>query len=619
MEVWEDDEFDLELAVKINAAAKEASTTAQEAKAYTPLLRLYLFFLFMLQTLFRLSDNALDVLLRFLAMFFRSLGQRVTALPTSFIDALPSSIHSARKVAGSEKDRFDRYVCCSGCHSLYSLDECVIRMPDGQLESKKCSYVQFPSHPQCQHRKPCGTLLMKKVRSRPKGVSLYPRLVYCYKSVIESLQEMLKRPDFMKKCELWRDRQVHPGVYSDVYDGTVWKEFLIRDGTPFLSVPSNYAFQLNVDWFNPFKHTKHSEGAIYLSIMNLPRKECFLQENIILAGVIPGPHEPSRLMNSLLNPLVKELKKLWRGVILKDYDNRPIMVRAALLCSSCDVPAGRKVCGFVGHGARKGCSKCLLSFPTHSFGEKPDYSNFDRSQWNPRTNEQHRGVADQFLNSKTRATQINIERDFGIRYTVLLELPYFDAARMCVTDPIHNLLLGTAKSITELWKTSSVLSSRDFDVIQQKVDSFVTPADIGRLPMKISSGFSGFTAEQWKNWVIFYSLFALKDVLPWQHYNCWHLFVKVCFLLCRRTITQEQLQEADHFLEDFWKAYKQLYGADACTPNIHLHGHLTECIHDFGPGLFILVFRTRKNEWSTGRISYQQPPCFSTVYASIPG
>jgi len=80
--------------------------------------------------------------------------------------------------------------------------------------------------------------------------------------------------------------------------------------------------------------------------------------------------------------------------------------------------------------------------------------------------------------------------------------------------------------------------------------------------MKISSGFSGFTGEQLKNWVTFYSLFALKDVLPWQHYNCWHLFVKVCFLLCRRTITQEQVQEVDHFLEDLWRAYKQLYGAD---------------------------------------------------------
>lgn len=583
MEIWEDDEFDLELAVEINAAAKEAFTAAQETKACTPLLQLYLFFLFMFQTLFRLSDNALDVLLRFLAMFFKSFGERVAPLPSSFVDALPSSIYSARKMAGSERDRFDRYVCCPGCHSLYSLDECVVRMPGGHLESKRCSYIQFPLHPQRQHRKACGTLVMKKVKRTSKGASLYPKLVYCYKSVIDSLQDMLKRPDFFRKCELWRDRQVHPGVYSDVYDGAVWKEFLIYNGTPFLSAPYNYAFQLNVDWFKPFKHTQHSEGAVYLSIMNLPRKERFLQENIILACVIPGPHEPSLLMNSLLNPLVKELKKLWRGVILKDCNNHPVIVRAALLCCSCDVPASRKVCGFVGHGACKGCSKCLLSFPTRSFGEKADYSNFDKSQWKPRTNEQHRNIADQYRSCKTRAAQIDIEREFGIRYTILLELPYFDVPRMCVIDPMHNLLLGTAKSITELWKSSSLLSSKHFDVIQEKVDSFIAPADIGRLPMKISSGFSGFTAEQWKNWVIFYSLFALKDVLPWQHYNCWHLFVKVCFLLCRRTITYAQLQEADHFLEDFWKAYKQLYGTEACTPNTHLHGHLTACIQDFGP------------------------------------
>ena len=48
LEKWEDDEFDLELAVEINAAAKEAFTAAQETKACTPLLQLYLFFLFML-------------------------------------------------------------------------------------------------------------------------------------------------------------------------------------------------------------------------------------------------------------------------------------------------------------------------------------------------------------------------------------------------------------------------------------------------------------------------------------------------------------------------------------------------------------------------------------------
>ena len=58
---------------------------------------------------------------------------------------------------------------------------------------------------------------------------------------------------------------------------------------------NNFAFQMNVDWFNPFIHTLHSEGAIYLSILNLPHQERFLQENV---GVIPGPKEPPLHINS---------------------------------------------------------------------------------------------------------------------------------------------------------------------------------------------------------------------------------------------------------------------------------------------------------------------------------
>jgi hypothetical protein len=121
---------------------------------------------------------------------------------------------------------------------------------------------------------------------------------------------------------------------------------------------------------------------------------------------------------------------------------------------------------------------------------------------------------------------------------------------------MHNLLLGTAKHIVDTWKETGVLNKKNVD-IQEKVDSFVSPGDIGRVPMKISSGFAGFTAEQWKNWIIFYSLFALKDILPWRHYNCWHLFVKVCFLLCRRCITREQICEADQLIFHYLRNYME--------------------------------------------------------------
>jgi len=118
---------------------------------------------------------------------------------------------------------------------------------------------------------------------------------------------------------------------------------------------------MNVDWFNPYKHTQHSEGAIYLSVLNLPRRERYLQENIILAGVIPGPKEPSLVMNSFLKPLVDELKQLWRGVIMKKHDGHSIVVRAALISCSCDIPVSRKLCGFVGHNTFRGRSRCLLN------------------------------------------------------------------------------------------------------------------------------------------------------------------------------------------------------------------------------------------------------------------
>ena len=78
---------------------------------------------------------------------------------------------------------------------------------------------------------------------------------------------------------------------------------------------------------------------------------------------------------------------------MKHCDGSDLLVRAALLCVGCDIPAARKVCGFVGHRALKGCSKCLLFFPTEHFGEKNDYSNFDRSKWEPRTTSCHREIS----------------------------------------------------------------------------------------------------------------------------------------------------------------------------------------------------------------------------------
>ena len=514
----------------------------------------------------------MNVLFTFFAMFFATIARCLPTLPPVFISRLPKTKNSA---CGGRKgvEPFTKYVCCSSCHYLYHWGDYTIQDTNGLMESKCCTFQQYPNHPQLHRRNKCGNKLMKKVKSPQGKTFFYPRLIYCYCSIIDSLKKMLEKPGFIEKCEKWRDRSIQEGVFCDIYDGRIWNEFMIVDGVPFLSVTFNFALQLNVDWFQPFKHTQHSEGAIYISILNLPRQERYLKENVILVGIIPGPKEPSLHINTFLKPLVDDLQLLWKGIFITNSTLTTTIIRAALLCVACDIPAARKVCGFLGHRATKGCSKCLLSFPTESFSAKPDYSNFDCSQWTPRTNSAHRIEVSKVLECNTKQDRMATER----------KRSYFDPVRMCIIDPMHNVLLGTSKMVCEVWKCSNVIVEKDFDLIQKKVDSFTCPSTVGRIPSKISSSFSSFTAEQWKNWTIFFSSFALKGILPWNHYNCWLLFVKACFLYCRRSISYSELQEGHRNIIGFSKTFSSLYGSNCCTINMHLHGHLRTCIEDFGP------------------------------------
>ena len=108
----------------------------------------------------------------------------------------------------------------------------------------------------------------------------------------------------------------------------------------------------------------------------------------------------------------------------------------------------------------------------------------------------------------------------------LFNFTYYNVVRFCVVDPMYNLLLSTAKHVMTVWTSSGLIDKSQFIHIQEKVSAFITPPDIGCLPSKIDSGFSGFTAEQWRNWTLLYFLCSLKEILPYQHFNCWLLFVK---------------------------------------------------------------------------------------------
>ena len=254
---------------------------------------------------------------------------------------------------------------------------------------------------------------MKTVRTSSESTVIYPWSLYCYKSLIEFLQRMLLREWFFETREEWRHRNVESDSLEDVHDAQLSMEFLVFDWVAFLSVPFDFALSLNVDWFQPFKHTSYSVGAVYIVVQTLPGSERFLAENMILVGVIPGPHEPHISINTYLQPLVDDLLKLWSGVTMKSTSQTSVLVRAALLCFACDILAARKVCGFLGHRANKACSKCLKSFPTKSFGDTPDYGGFDRQNWRLHTNKEHHQHAFRCCACNTQSAQDDFSREHG--------------------------------------------------------------------------------------------------------------------------------------------------------------------------------------------------------------
>lgn len=150
---------------------------------------------------------------------------------------LPISRELILQLLNSNKKVYKEYVVCPKCDSLYQLKDCIKLNPNGTTESKTCCHVATPDHLHRSRRVACGCVLLRRQGTK-KRVILTPRKVFLFMSVKRSLENLLNRPGFVNKCELWRSRRDQTSEYlGDVYDGEVWKKFNSRKLNNFLSTP----------------------------------------------------------------------------------------------------------------------------------------------------------------------------------------------------------------------------------------------------------------------------------------------------------------------------------------------------------------------------------------------
>ncbi|KAF9643355.1 hypothetical protein BDM02DRAFT_3104566 [Thelephora ganbajun] len=190
-----------------------------------------------------------------------------------------------------------------------------------------------------------------------------------------------------------------------------------------------------------------------------------------LAGVIPGPGKPSLdQINHVLSLLVLELLDFWKGVFytMTFSSASGLLIKGALISLVCDMLAACQLCGLGSATSTWFCTFCLLTI--HKI------ENLDKSSWPPRV---HRSaMTPRNLGEQTRqarcwrdceneADQEAIFKAFGVCWSVLLDLPYWNPILFAVVDSMHAVYLGLLQShCQKVWQINASIEGGDGTVIK---------------------------------------------------------------------------------------------------------------------------------------------------------
>lgn len=335
------------------------------------------------------------------------------------------------------------YVCCPKCFALYSPHEAPSR----------CTYQEFEDEGKC------GAELSRTRTIGSKTHTIAAR-IYLHQEMKEWIGRLLSRPDIDELLDKPRDPRTSKYM-EDICHGSILEEFMGPDGLPYLTTRLSdgsvlkLVFSLGIDGFNSYRNMQakqqSSSTGMYMVCLNLPPEVRYLPENIYLVGVIPGPNKPSLdQLNHTLELLVKDLNQFWTPGV---YYNRTArhrngrLVNAVLIPLVSDLVAARQVSGFGSHRHRFFCSCCYLM--------KDDIEDFDPSRWPPRTSEIHREVALEWKNARSADERQKLFERYGVRWSALLNLPYWNPILFTVLDSMHNLYLGIIQNhIRWIWGIS---------------------------------------------------------------------------------------------------------------------------------------------------------------------
>jgi hypothetical protein len=172
-------------------------------------------------------------------------------------------------------------------------------------------------------------------------------------------------------------------------------------------------------------------------------------------------------------------------------------------------------------------------------------------------------------------------------FSPLFLLQHFDVARGFSPDYMHSVLLGVVRQVVNLFFNSTshqkaFYLGKRLSQADEYMEAMAPPAEISRIPRAFSQR-AFWKASEWRAFLVYYSPLILETLLPKTYFRHWLLLFTAINLLVSRHITAQDITTARLCLYKFVHQFRELYGVENVSFNIHLLTHLCDSVESFGP------------------------------------
>ena len=203
----------------------------------------------------------------------------------------------------------------------------------------------------------CGSLSQAKTACRNPNCKLfnstikYPTefLQFPIASQLASIISTTKINFFDNNMRNW------PRDLSDVCDGAVYRKLAETQRDPFITLT------LNIDGISISESSNRSIWVFTAAINEVARRDRFKLHNMLILAISSGLCKPSReQMQSMLKPIVHDLKIIEHGMAFHTPDQGIIWGRVFLILSCNDKPAQALLQNIGEAHGQFGCGSCII-------------------------------------------------------------------------------------------------------------------------------------------------------------------------------------------------------------------------------------------------------------------